>query len=82
MEGIITIGCIMDFTKYPYDSHRCQFLMGSTGFSDQLMRFDGKFSYSESGQRPLQYTVRFFMIEFKVMIVHVMIMNFRFLSKN
>ena len=62
MEGIITIGCIMDFTKYPYDAHRCQFLMGSTGFSDQLMRFDGKFSYSESGQRPLQYTVRIFIM--------------------
>ena len=57
MEGIVTIGCNMDFSNYPYDSHRCQFLMGSTGFSDQLMTFQTTYSYSETGQRPLQYRV-------------------------
>ena len=59
MEGIVTTGCTMDFTKYPYDSHRCKYIMGSTGFADSLMRFDSTFSFSESAQRPLQYTVRF-----------------------
>ena len=59
MEGIVTTGCTMDFTKYPYDSHRCKYIMGSTGFADSLMRFDSTFTFSESAQRPLQYTVRF-----------------------
>ena len=48
----------MDFSKYPYDSHRCKYLMGSTGFPDSLMAFDSTFSFSESTQRPLQYSVR------------------------
>ena len=59
MEGIVTTGCTMDFTKYPYDSHRCKYIMGSTGFADSLMRFDSTFTFLESAQRPLQYTVRF-----------------------
>ena len=59
MEGIVTTGCTMDFSKYPYDSHRCKYIMGSTGFADSLMRFDSTFTFSESAQRPLQYTVRF-----------------------
>ena len=57
MEGIVTVGCTMDFSSYPYDSHRCQFLMGSTGFPDTLMTFEATYSYSSKGQRPLQYTV-------------------------
>ena len=32
--------------------------MGSTGFPDSLMAFDSTFSFSESTQRPLQYSVR------------------------
>ena len=59
MEGIVTTGCTMDFSKYPYDSHRCKYIMGSTGFADTLMRFDSTFTFSESAQRPLQYSVRF-----------------------
>ena len=47
----------MDFTKYPYDTHRCKFLMGSTGFPDSLMAFTSTFSFSSSSQRPLQYEV-------------------------
>ena len=56
-EGTVTIGCNMDFWKYPYDSHRCKYLMGSTGYPDTLMTFDSSTSYDPEGQRPLQYLV-------------------------
>ena len=57
LEGTIKTGCTMDFSKYPYDRHRCKYIMGSTGYPDTMMKFDSTFSYSESGQRPLQYAV-------------------------
>ena len=58
IEGIVTVSCQMDFNIYPFDSHKCKFRMGSTGFPDSLMTFESTFSYSESTQRPLQYEVK------------------------
>ena len=43
--------------KYPFDSHQCKFLLGSTGYTYSRMKFTSTFSYSENGQRPLQYKV-------------------------
>ena len=53
----------MDFAKYPFDSHRCKFLLGSTGYADEFMKFNSTFSYPSLEvigieQRPLQYWVR------------------------
>ncbi len=58
MEGIVTTGCKMDFNSFPFDSHRCQVLFGSTGFPDSLMTFEAILSYSGASQRPLQYEVK------------------------
>ena len=62
-EGIVTIGCSMDFAKFPFDSHRCKFLLGSTGYSKNFMKFNTTYSYpamEDIGieQRPLQYWVK------------------------
>ena len=62
MEGIVTTGCSMDFENYPYDKHRCKFLMGSTGFPDSLMAFNSTFTFSAGFQRPLQYEVKEYII--------------------
>ena len=61
-EGIVTIACSMDFIKYPFDSHQCKFLLGSTGYTYSRMRFTSTFSYSENGQRPLQYKVSTYLL--------------------
>ena len=68
-EGIVTIGCSMDFAKYPFDSHRCKFLLGSTGYSDDFMKFNSTFSYpalEDIGmkQRPLQYLVNYLILTY------------------
>ena len=55
-EAIISVGCIMDFSVYPFDSHTCKFIMGSTGFSESYMTFKSGWSV-QSKQRPLQYRV-------------------------
>ena len=57
MEGIVTVGCSMDFSKYPYDTHRCKYLMGSTVYPDSLMAFNSSYSFSPDFQRPLQYQI-------------------------
>ena len=62
-EGIVTIGCSMDFAKFPFDSHRCKFLLGSTGYNKNFMKFNTTYSYpamEDIGieQRPLQYWVK------------------------
>ena len=66
-EGIVTIGCSMDFEKYPFDSHRCKFLLGSTGYTDRFIKFSSTYSYPSLEsigiiQRPLQYLVILFSI--------------------
>ena len=55
-EAIISVGCIMDFSVYPFDSHTCKFIMGSTGFSESYMTFKSGWSVQRK-QRPLQYRV-------------------------
>ena len=58
MEGIVTIGCYMDFSMYPYDAHRCKYIMGSTVYPDSLMAFNSTYSFWPEFQRPLQYEVK------------------------
>ena len=53
----------MDFAKFPFDSHRCKFLLGSTGYDKDFMKFNATYSYpamEDIGieQRPLQYWVK------------------------
>ena len=66
LEGIITTGCSMNFYNFPFDSHRCKVLFGSTGFTDSVMTFNSTMSYSTETQRPLQYTVNYFHISLAV----------------
>ena len=46
----------MDFNDYPFDSHQCKFLIGSTGYSESFMKFKSDWSLNPQ-QRPLQYKV-------------------------
>ena len=58
IEGIITIGCNMEFNVYPFDAHTCTFLMGSTGYTTSFMNFKSTWSKGDiRPQRPLQYEV-------------------------
>ena len=43
-EGIITIGCNMEFDVYPFDAHVCSFLIGSTGYTTSFMNFKSTWS--------------------------------------
>ncbi len=56
MEGKFKIGCVMDFSDYPFDKQRCMFAFGLYDLEvDSAMVIMDVVDIKEGSQRPLQY---------------------------
>jgi len=56
MRSEVTVVCRdMQFSRYPLDSHVCQFKLSSYGYDVKLMKINGRFSYDRESQRDLEF---------------------------
>ena len=53
----ITISCVMDFYRYPLDSHSCPFRTGSYYSTEETVVCQSEFEYFSEQQRSLQYSI-------------------------